>query len=39
MLESRESRGAQDMSMIGAYKSDAIKMVRIAKPRISLKPT
>ena len=27
--ESRESEGAQDMSMMGAYSSDMIKMVRI----------
>jgi hypothetical protein len=37
-LESRESKGAQDMSMIGAYKSDIMKIVRTAKPMGSLKP-
>ncbi|NOR47098.1 MAG: hypothetical protein GQ533_03490 [Methanosarcinaceae archaeon] len=37
-LESRESEGAQDMSMIGVYKSDMMKMVRTAKPRGYLKP-
>jgi len=36
-LESRESKGAQDMSMIGAYSSDMIKMVRTAKPMGSMK--
>jgi hypothetical protein len=37
-LESRESKGAQDMSMMGAYSSDMIKMVRTAKPMGSMKP-
>jgi hypothetical protein len=37
-LESRESKGARDMSMIGAYSSDMLKMVRTAKPRGSMKP-
>ena len=37
-LESRESEGAHDMSMIGAYKSDMMNMVRTAKPRGYLKP-
>ncbi len=35
---SRESKGAQDMSMMGANKSDMIKMVRTAKPMGSMKP-
>ena len=37
-LESRESKGAQDMSMIGAYSSDIMRMVRTAKPMGYLKP-
>ena len=37
-LESRESKGAQDMSMIGAYSSDMMNMVRTAKPLGYLKP-
>ena len=37
-LESRESKGAQDMSIIGAYNSDMMKMVRTAKPMGYLKP-
>ena len=37
-LESRESKGAQDMSMIGAYSSDMMNMVRPAKPMGYLKP-
>ena len=36
--ESRESKSAQDMSMIGAYSSDMMKMVRTAKPMGYLKP-
>jgi len=36
-LKSRESEG-QDMSMIGAYSSDMMKMVRTAKPMGYLKP-
>lgn len=36
-LESRVSEGAQDMSIIGAYSSDMMKMVRIAKPIGSMK--
>ena len=36
--ESRESEGAQDMSMIGVYSSDMMKMVRTAKPMGYLKP-
>ena len=35
---SRESEGAQDMSMIGVYSSDMMKMVRTAKPMGYLKP-
>ena len=35
--ESRESEGAQDMSMIGVYKSDMMKMVWTAKPMGSLR--
>jgi len=31
-LEYRESEGAHDMSMIGAYSSDMVKVVRTAKP-------
>jgi hypothetical protein len=37
-LKSRESKSAQDMSMIGAYSSDMMKMVWTAKPMDSLKP-
>ena len=37
-LESRESKGAQDMSMIGAYSSDMMNMVRTAKPMGYMKP-
>ena len=37
--ESRESKGAQDISMIGAYNSDMMKMVRTTKPMGSLKPS
>jgi hypothetical protein len=36
--ESRESKGARDMSMMGAYSSDMMKMVRTAKPMGYLKP-
>ncbi|MCD4804931.1 MAG: hypothetical protein K8R07_04560 [Desulfobacterales bacterium] len=36
-LESRESEGVQDMSMIGAYSSDMMKMVWTAKPMGSLR--
>ncbi len=35
---SRESTGAQDMSMIGVCSSDMMKMLRTAKPRGSMKP-
>ncbi|KAF5424958.1 MAG: hypothetical protein C5S44_00830 [Candidatus Methanocomedens sp.] len=38
MLESRESKRARDMSMIGAYSSDMMNMVRTARPMGSLKP-
>ena len=37
-LKSRESKGAQDMSMTGTYISDTMKMVRTAKPMGYLKP-
>ena len=37
-LESRESEGARDMSMIGAYSSDMMNMVRTAKSMGYLKP-
>ena len=36
--ESRESKSARDMSMIGAYRIDMMKMVRTAKPVGYLKP-
>ena len=36
--ESRESKSAQDMSMIGAYSSDMMNMVRTVKPMGYLKP-
>jgi len=38
MSVSRKSTGAWDMSMIGAYKNDTMKMVRTTKPIGYLNP-